>query len=297
MAFRHIVAGLDLSPRTQRVAAHAATIARQLGAELTLVHADSEEAARLRSLPSWAAIEAAMAAVRERAGAAVGEATQDAGAAILHRVGSPESVLQTEAEARDMALVVIGSGALGATPDIGVTTTRCLRTMTTPLLIVPTHRTDEPTPITKIVAPVDLDAGTTEGLAFAGALAKALGAELTAAHSVRPPLLGGLLGAQEHEADVPGAVRDLLVAAGVRLDEEIAAAELEGVESRVVSAVRAADGIAALVAELGADLIVLPAHGRGAVARFFLGSTSERLIRMSDVPVLVLPPTWLAGVR
>lgn len=297
MVFRHVVAGLDLSPRTQRVAAFAAGFSRQIGADLVLVHADPEEAARLRSLPSWAAIEAAMAAVRERAGATVGTATQDATTSILHRVGSPESVLQTEAETRGMAVVTIGSGATGTTPDVGVTTTRCLRTMTLPLLVVPTHRADEPAPVRKILAPVDLDAGTTEGLVFAGELASALSASLTVAHVVRPPLLGGLLGSQEHEADVPGAVRDLLVAAGVQLDEEVSAAELDDVDTRVVSAVRAADGISALADEIGADLVVLPAHGRGAVARFFVGSTSERLVRMSNVPVLVLPPTWLAGLR
>ncbi|MCC6621408.1 MAG: universal stress protein [Deltaproteobacteria bacterium] len=297
MVFRHVIAGLDLSPRTQRVASFAASLSRQLAAELVLVHADPEEAERLRSLPSWAAIEVAMAAVRERAGAAVGAATQDAGAALLHRVGSPEAVLQTEAETRGAAVVVVGSGATGTTPDVGVTTTRCLRTMTLPLMIVPTHRTDEPAPVRKILAPVDLDAGTAEALALAGELARALQAELVAAHVVRPPLLGGLLGSEEHEADVPGAVRDMLVAAGVRLDEEVAAAEVDDVDTRVVSAVRAADGISALADELGADLVILPAHGRGAVARFFLGSTSERLVRMSNVPVLVLPPTWVAGLR
>jgi nucleotide-binding universal stress UspA family protein len=38
-----------------------------------------------------------------------------------------------------------------------------------------------------------------------------------------------------------------------------------------------------------ADLIVLAASGRSRVARFFLGSTADRIIRESECPVLVLP--------
>jgi nucleotide-binding universal stress UspA family protein len=40
----------------------------------------------------------------------------------------------------------------------------------------------------------------------------------------------------------------------------------------------------------GADLIVMPASGRSRVARFFLGSTADRVIREAGCPVLVIPP-------
>jgi nucleotide-binding universal stress UspA family protein len=42
--------------------------------------------------------------------------------------------------------------------------------------------------------------------------------------------------------------------------------------------------------EVGADLIVMGAHGRPALERFFLGSTAERMVRITDRPVLVVPP-------
>jgi nucleotide-binding universal stress UspA family protein len=38
-----------------------------------------------------------------------------------------------------------------------------------------------------------------------------------------------------------------------------------------------------------ADLIVIAASGRNRVARFFLGSTADRIIREADCPVLVIP--------
>ncbi|NEQ32515.1 MAG: universal stress protein [Leptolyngbya sp. SIO4C5] len=36
------------------------------------------------------------------------------------------------------------------------------------------------------------------------------------------------------------------------------------------------------------DLIVIPSHGRTGIARFFLGSVAERVVRFSHCPVLVL---------
>jgi nucleotide-binding universal stress UspA family protein len=39
----------------------------------------------------------------------------------------------------------------------------------------------------------------------------------------------------------------------------------------------------------GADLIVMAASGRSRVARFFVGSTADRVIRQAHCPVLVVP--------
>ncbi len=40
---------------------------------------------------------------------------------------------------------------------------------------------------------------------------------------------------------------------------------------------------------IDAELLVLAASGRGRVARFFLGSTADRVIRESPCPVMVIP--------
>lgn len=40
-----------------------------------------------------------------------------------------------------------------------------------------------------------------------------------------------------------------------------------------------------------ADLIVLAASGRSRVARFFVGSTADRVIRQASCPVMVIPAT------
>jgi nucleotide-binding universal stress UspA family protein len=46
--------------------------------------------------------------------------------------------------------------------------------------------------------------------------------------------------------------------------------------------------ITELAAELKADLIVLPSHGRTGLKRLLIGSVAERVVRLAHCPVLVL---------
>lgn len=46
--------------------------------------------------------------------------------------------------------------------------------------------------------------------------------------------------------------------------------------------------IADYAEEVGADLIVLPSHGRTGITRLLVGSVAERVVRLAHCPVLVL---------
>jgi nucleotide-binding universal stress UspA family protein len=46
--------------------------------------------------------------------------------------------------------------------------------------------------------------------------------------------------------------------------------------------------IANFAKRLGADLIVLPSHGRTGISRLLIGSVAERVVRLAHCPVLVL---------
>lgn len=59
-----------------------------------------------------------------------------------------------------------------------------------------------------------------------------------------------------------------------------------GRESRVVN--HAAGGILDVADELGADLIVMASHGRGGLGRALLGSVTDKVMRGSDRPVLIV---------
>ncbi len=48
------------------------------------------------------------------------------------------------------------------------------------------------------------------------------------------------------------------------------------------------EAIDAVAADLGADAVVMGTHGRHGLQRFFLGSTAERVLRSSKIPVMVV---------
>ncbi|WP_251343480.1 universal stress protein [Haloplanus halophilus] len=96
-------------------------------------------------------------------------------------------------------------------------------------------------------------------------------------------------------------------------DQVVDALELEGTEIVSEATERASDRGVATVAEVlqgepystivdyaaasDADLIVMPTHGRRGLGRFLLGSTTERVVRRSDVPILTIRPDEDVRVR
>ena len=50
-----------------------------------------------------------------------------------------------------------------------------------------------------------------------------------------------------------------------------------------------AQSLASHAAERGADLLVMTTHGRSGIKRAFLGSVAEQILRITQVPVLVVP--------
>ena len=56
---------------------------------------------------------------------------------------------------------------------------------------------------------------------------------------------------------------------------------------RVLTAHDAAHGLLGYSSEAEIDMMVLATHGRGGVARFLVGSVADKLIRGSEIPVLI----------
>jgi nucleotide-binding universal stress UspA family protein len=50
----------------------------------------------------------------------------------------------------------------------------------------------------------------------------------------------------------------------------------------------AAEGVVATAKERGSDLIVAGTHGRRGLNRLFLGSQAQKILQLSEVPVLVV---------
>jgi len=61
----------------------------------------------------------------------------------------------------------------------------------------------------------------------------------------------------------------------------------------IVTAASVSEGIAGAILDFakdnGIDLIIMTTHGRGGIARWTMGSVTDRVIRFSNVPVLTIP--------
>lgn len=125
----------------------------------------------------------------------------------------------------------------------------------------------------KILCPIDFDGQAASALELAARIARPMGAEVCVVHVVSADAQAER-GWQKGEAvqlekmadeKLSGLPHDFIVRSG--------AAQLE-----VLNA----------AADLGADLIVMPTHGRAGLKRLVLGSVAEQVIRKSPVPVLTL---------
>ncbi|MEX2174725.1 MAG: universal stress protein [Pirellulaceae bacterium] len=71
------------------------------------------------------------------------------------------------------------------------------------------------------------------------------------------------------------------------LDQRLAGEKYAGLQRTVILG-EPAHGIANFAQEKGAELIVIPSHGRTGITRLLIGSVAERVVRLAHCPVLVL---------
>ncbi|WP_454456759.1 universal stress protein [Thauera phenylacetica] len=143
-------------------------------------------------------------------------------------------------------------------------------------------------PIRTIVAPTDLSALARHAVVRASLLAAELGARLSLQHVVN----AGALDTLRHllDADAAGLHDKLL--AEVRGEVEVLAAEMHrrhGVTPELQLAVGGVLGeIVGHAEAIDADLLVMGARGAGFMRELLIGSTTERVLRKSVRPMLVV---------
>ena len=141
----------------------------------------------------------------------------------------------------------------------------------------------------KVLVATDFEPASESALRYGRVLARSFGAELHVLHIVEN-LLAHAVDVYSYASDAPGAQRDLEHDARARTE-----ALLDDDDRRELRAVAVtktsngpADAILDYARENGIDLILMGSHGRGAVARFLMGSVAERVVRMAPCPVLTV---------
>jgi len=139
---------------------------------------------------------------------------------------------------------------------------------------------------TTILVPLDGSPLSRRALPYAVRLAKAAGGRVVLARSTHTAAgRGGTYPMKEVEEELAGTAKEIQ-AQGVRATSQTYSDD-------------PADSILAATEEHHPDLILMATHGRGEIGRWFYGSVTDRVIRSTDVPVLVIPAgchrEWHAG--
>lgn len=139
----------------------------------------------------------------------------------------------------------------------------------------------------RILVAVDFSDDSKVALDYAGVLAGRLGASLSIVHVVEPDL--SMAGADHTPPPVKSS--DLERMAEAKLDLSSLGERMLGACRVVETSVRSGIAffeIAEAAKTLGADFIVLGAHGLAGLNRTLLGSTVEKVVRHAPCPVLVV---------
>ncbi len=282
MDTRHILLATDLSSSSWRAIPHAARLAYLDGGDVTIAHASAGT--------DGAAAATALSAIRE------GLEQMDVTARCESLTGPPVDALLRLCKDRDIGVLVVtkhGENATGQT--LGSVTFDLVRRSTVPVLVAHDPVTYEdpavarPAHWDRILVTTDFSSASHSGVTTAAKLCQQVGATLeilTVIVDARCPLH---VTAKDVEWATPPEELNVWRARSESLLNEMAASwpDLD-VETRAVCAHEAGAAIVAAALEGSAGLIVVPAHGRGRVEAILLGSTSERVLQLSPLPVLVL---------
>ena len=137
--------------------------------------------------------------------------------------------------------------------------------------------------VTKILTPTDGSETAHAAVRFAKDIAEAEKAEVVVLGVVHDLQYGDTA-----EVDATPQVQQDIQRA---VDGEVAELKSSGVTASgdLVQGANVHEAIAKEATDVGADLIVMGTHGRTGLGRAMIGSVADRVVRHSEVPVLLVP--------
>jgi nucleotide-binding universal stress UspA family protein len=174
---------------------------------------------------------------------------------------------------------------------LGSVTEKVLRKADCPVLTVPPlsrHAADKPIRFRCILCAVDFSEPSTTAVDYAASFASHAGARLVLINILDWPVTD----AGPADARVPMLDtfrREWEVKAAEELRKAVPAETRRGAQVEEIVAIgKPSREILRVAAEVGADLIVMGGHGRGALERAMLGSTAHYVVRHAVCPVLTV---------
>ena len=308
--YSKVIVPLDGSQLAEQALPYAQLVAKGMSIPIELVEAFDVLPPAVRNRSSMMALDQMLKEARRRAEAYLSGVRNKMKAtgcdvATAAVAGVPEQALVTRAGADPNALVAMTTHGRGgiARWALGSVTDKLLHTVLNPMLIV--KATAAPAPqvaIRTVLAPLDGSDLAESALPHAAGLAAGLGARVVLARvSPTSDYYSKLIGAgtvrmlsssdfskewcdQQAQTDSEEAIDYL-----IRVQRRLTAEYPDQCPVGVLHLPR--DSVAEAIIQQVSDhqtLVVMNTHGRGGLGRMLLGSVTDRVVRHSDAPVLVV---------
>ena len=292
MNFSQILVPTDLTDAPSHAFRHAAALARLFGGRVTALYVD--EMARwvtrrsddiIAHYDSWAAnrVSDYFDVIRARFD------SWSVPVKLEVVEGRAKSVIAEFAETNDVDLIVMPRRAK-ALPEVlaGSTTIRVLRLATVPVLVVPIGAADVASlpSYERVLIPTDLLQRNREAAEWALDFTHEIQARGALIHIGRLPELFSFVSA---DSSVRWQVDHRDERTKKRLAEWAEGLNVSPEDTHLRFDADPGLALASAATDLEADIVVLAATSKGRLARILLGGTTERLVKRSRAPILVLP--------
>ena len=283
---KKILCPVDFHRASLRALKYASNLAAEHNAKLRLLNVVTPIMTSAYPFPSVvASASAVMRTKSERQIKKLTAKVKVAGAAVDSEVTVGEVDLEIERAVRKYKPDLVAMGTHGRRGFerwfIGSTTERLLRRCPVPLLTIAdaSEETNRPR-FKRILVTTDFSNGTSDAVRYALAIGRENDASITLLHVVPSDAPFSFENGSFPIAKIENALSELLPA------------KLEGSGSVDI---RVSNGtpyqvILDTVEKATIDLLVMNIHGKGMLDRALLGSTAERVVRASRVPVMMIPP-------
>lgn len=297
--YDYILIPVDGSDEAKRAATRGLEFAHVFDATVDVLHVLEQRSLRLTKTSSE------QTQLREQGESILAE-VEEIASEIGHPVtttlaeGEPAVRISEYADERDATLIVIGRQGLTSLGKrlLGGVTEQVLQRTTTPILVVPgdDHAIERGTDYSRLLVPTDGSENAESSAQHGVTIAERYGSVVHVLNVVDLQSAGGMFtvgGLKEEfierlEADGNEAVDRV----ANEITETVPDQDVKTAVTRTTSFKGTAAGIREYVETHDIDLIVMASHGRSNLRRQLLGSVTSTLLRMVDVPVLVVkrPP-------
>ncbi|MGB7218750.1 MAG: universal stress protein [Vicinamibacterales bacterium] len=142
-----------------------------------------------------------------------------------------------------------------------------------------------------ILVATDFGEAADAALAYGRTLARTFGATLHVVHVAENVMMRNAgLGGESYVMLLPDLQRDIEDAARKQLDERLIDNDRPPIRTKsdVLTSIGPAQSIVEYAKNNNVDLVVIGTHGRAGLARLFMGSVAERVVRTAPCPVLTV---------